>query len=85
MADLAKDERSRLGVGWSHQASYLITTLSRSRFGGGYFMWCYLRCYRATHRPYEAMMESTRAHATYNAEIVVVLLLAFVTLAITGG
>ncbi len=30
-------------------------------------------------------MESTRAHATYNAEIVVVLLLAFVTLAITGG
>lgn len=53
--------------------------------GGGYFMWCYLRRYRATHRPYEAMMESTRAHATYNVEIVVVLLLAFVTLAITGG
>ena len=53
--------------------------------GGGYFMWCYLRRYRATHRPaHEAMMESTRAHATYNVEIVVVLLLAFVTLAITG-
>ena len=30
-------------------------------------------------------MEITRAHATYNEEIVVVLLLAFVTLAITGG
>jgi hypothetical protein len=53
--------------------------------GGGYFMWCYLRCYRVTHRPYEATMESTRAHAAYNAEIVVVLLLAFVTLAIAGG
>lgn len=53
--------------------------------GGGYFMWSYLRCYRATGRPALAMMESTRAHAAYNAEIVVVLLLAFVTLALTGA
>ena len=53
--------------------------------GGGYFMWCYLRRYKATGRPYEAMMESTRAHAAYNTEIVLVLLLAFATLAITGG
>ena len=30
-------------------------------------------------------MESTRAHAAYNTEIVLVLLLAFATLAITGG
>jgi uncharacterized iron-regulated membrane protein len=53
--------------------------------GGGYFMWCYLRRYKATGRPYEAMMESTRAHAAYNTEIVLVLLLAFATLAVTGG
>ena len=30
-------------------------------------------------------MESTRAHAAYNLEIVLVLLLAFATLAVTGG
>jgi len=53
--------------------------------GGGYFMWCYLRRFKATGRPYESLMESTRAHAAYNTEIVIVLLLAFVTLAITGG
>ncbi len=53
--------------------------------GGGYFMWCYLRRFNATGRPYESMMESTRAHAAYNTEIVIVLLLAFVTLAVTGG
>ena len=53
--------------------------------GGGYFMWCYLRRYKATGRPYEAMMESTHAHAAYNTEIVLVLLLAFATLAVTGG
>ena len=44
--------------------------------GGGYFMWCYLRRYKATGRPHEAMMESTRAHVAYNTEIVLVLLLA---------
>ncbi len=50
-------------------------------FGGGYFIWCYLRCFKATGRPREAMMESTRAHVAYNTEIVVVLLLALVVLA----
>ena len=53
--------------------------------GGAYFMWCYLHRFKATGRPYESMMESTRAHAAYNTEIVFVLLLAFLALAITGG
>ncbi len=50
--------------------------------GGGYFMWCYLRRFKATGRPRESMMESTRAHVAYNLEIVTVLLVALVILAL---
>jgi len=45
--------------------------------GGAYFMWMYLRRFRATGTPSEALIESTTAHAVYNGTIVILLLIAF--------
>ena len=48
--------------------------------GGAYFMAVYLRAYRSTASVTEATYESTRAHTTYNAVIVtLVLVLALMT------
>jgi hypothetical protein len=44
--------------------------------GGGYFMACYLRGYRQHGSRAEAVLESTRAHAVYNAAIVLMVLVA---------
>ena len=49
--------------------------------GGAYFVWCYLRGYRAHHRQSDAVLESARAHAVYNAVIVVLVLTAIVLMA----
>jgi hypothetical protein len=50
--------------------------------GGWYFQWCYLRGYRKTGSMREAVLESTRAHVAYNAEV---LTLAAVVLVIAGS
>jgi hypothetical protein len=42
--------------------------------GGAYFMTVYLRAWNRTHRSSESTLESTRAHAVYNAVIVVLVL-----------
>jgi hypothetical protein len=52
--------------------------------GGGYFQWCYLRGWRATHDRRAAVLESTRAHAMYNLLIVGFLLVA-IALTIAGA
>lgn len=44
--------------------------------GGWYFTWCYLRGWRNTATQVGAVMESTRAHLTYNATILVIVLVA---------
>ncbi len=41
--------------------------------GGAYFMWTYLRRFRATEAPTEALIESSTAHAVYNGLIVILL------------
>ena len=46
--------------------------------GGWYFTWAYLRRWRATEDPREAMLESTRSHLAYN--IVVLTLVGVVLL-----
>jgi uncharacterized membrane protein YidH (DUF202 family) len=38
--------------------------------GGAYFMWCYLREFRASRSSQSATLESTAAHTAYNALIV---------------
>jgi hypothetical protein len=49
--------------------------------GGGYFMGVYLRAYRSTGSVPEATYESTRAHTTYNAAIVTLVLAVALTTA----
>jgi hypothetical protein len=45
--------------------------------GGGYFQWAYLRAYRASGgNRRAAVYESTRAHTTYNAVIIAIVLVA---------
>jgi hypothetical protein len=51
-------------------------------FGGWYFQWAYLRAYRKTGDVREAVLESTRSHLAYNAEI---LSLAVVALIVYGS
>ena len=46
--------------------------------GGAYFMWVYLRSYRAHGNPQAATIESTTAHAVYNAAVVAIVVLAIV-------
>jgi hypothetical protein len=46
--------------------------------GGAYFMWTYLRTYRATGSPNEATLESTAAHTAYNGVLVAVVALGLV-------
>jgi hypothetical protein len=49
--------------------------------GGGYFQWVYLRGFRRSGNSHTmGLLESTRAHMTYNAVIVAVVLVA-----IAGG
>lgn len=48
---------------------------------GAYFQYVYLRNFRRTGSPSAAMMESTRAHAAYNAAIMLVVLAVVVTTA----
>src|SRR3954447_7367793 len=51
--------------------------------GGWYFQWCYLRGFRRSGGdPREGVLESTRAHLTYNAEV---LPLVAVLLLVAGG
>lgn len=45
--------------------------------GGAYFMWTYLRRFRATGSASEALIESATAHAVYNALIVILLVAAY--------
>jgi hypothetical protein len=52
--------------------------------GGAYFMWSYLRSYRRHHLQAEAVLESARAHAVYNA-LIVLLVLTTVVLIATGA
>jgi hypothetical protein len=49
--------------------------------GGAYFMWVYLRGFRRHQSQGEAVFESARAHAVYNAFIVALVLTAVVLLA----
>ncbi len=51
--------------------------------GGAYFMWVYLRGFRHHHSQGEAVYDSARAHAVYNA-LIVALVLTFVILLATG-
>ena len=44
--------------------------------GGAYFMWVYLRRFRATGDRNEATIESTTAHTVYNFLIVVLVMIA---------
>jgi len=46
--------------------------------GGAYFMSVYLRCFRTTGDPQEAVLESTAAHTAYNAVIFLVALVAII-------
>ena len=46
--------------------------------GGAYFMWVYLRQYRASASRDESLIESATAHAVYNALIVITLVVTFV-------
>ncbi len=52
--------------------------------GGAYFMAVYLRSYRVHHQQREAVLDSARAHAVYNAIIVVLVLIAVILIA-TGA
>ena len=45
--------------------------------GGAYFMWAYLRRFRATGVQEEALIESATAHSVYNGVIVIMLVVAF--------
>ena len=45
--------------------------------GGAYFMWVYVRRFRATGLESEALIESATAHAAYNGLIVIMLAVAF--------
>ena len=45
--------------------------------GGAYFMWVYLRRFKATGVQNEALIESATAHAVYNALIVIMLVAVF--------
>ncbi len=45
--------------------------------GGAYFMWVYLRRFKATGLQGEALIESATAHAVYNGLIVILLVVAF--------
>jgi hypothetical protein len=45
--------------------------------GGAYFMWAYLRRFRATGVQEEALIESATAHTVYNGLIVIMLVVAF--------
>ena len=45
--------------------------------GGAYFMWVYLRRFKATGLESEALIESATAHAAYNGVIVIMLVVAF--------
>ena len=45
--------------------------------GGAYFMWVYLRRFRAAGTRDAALIESATAHAVYNALIVIMLVIAF--------
>jgi hypothetical protein len=47
--------------------------------GGAYFMTVYLRAWNRTHQRGESTLESTRAHAVYNAVIVVFVLIVIAT------
>jgi hypothetical protein len=53
--------------------------------GGAYFTRCYLRAYKRTASVDAALLESTRAHLTYNAMIVILVLAAFVSDAIASS
>jgi hypothetical protein len=46
--------------------------------GGAYFMWVYLRRFRAAGEAREALIESATAHAAYNGLIVIMLVVAYV-------
>jgi hypothetical protein len=52
--------------------------------GGAYFMWAYLRAFGRNHSQREAVLESARAHAVYNA-IIVALVLTVVILVAAGA
>ena len=45
--------------------------------GGGYFMWVYLRRFRAAGSASAALIESTTAHAVYNGLIVIMLFTSY--------
>ena len=42
--------------------------------GGWYFTWWYMRGYRRTGSPFQATVESTRAHLAYNITVVVIVI-----------
>ncbi len=42
--------------------------------GGWYFTWWYMRAYRRTGSPFQATVESTRAHLAYNITVVVIVI-----------
>jgi hypothetical protein len=48
--------------------------------GGWYFTWWYLRAYRRTGSPYQATLESTRAHLAYNLTVVAIVVTLIVLL-----
>jgi hypothetical protein len=45
--------------------------------GGAYFMWVYLRRFKATAMREDALIESATAHAVYNGLIVILLIVTF--------
>jgi hypothetical protein len=53
--------------------------------GGAYFTITYLRRYRQTRSQHQAVLESARAHTVYNTIIVVVVLIAVIAMAASGG
>jgi len=52
--------------------------------GGAYFQFVYLRQFRRTGRQRDAVLESTRAHATYNGVIVAMVLVVLTLVVATG-
>lgn len=50
--------------------------------GGAWFMWVYLRAYRATGSRAEATFESATAHTAYNGAIIAIVIVAVVLIAL---
>jgi hypothetical protein len=95
----AEEQMFRRGAeGWSHRRRALkvvqfglvhaligipIGTAFALSVGGAYFMWVYLRSYRAVSSAAHATLESARAHTAYNGVIVAVVVIVVVITALS--